>query len=189
MTNQPPPDVRLVLGHIPGRICVDPLDVTTDYPHGGTDLGEVGLCVVNLEMPVTVTRDEADGLQPVEVVSRGESMALFFTLRDYNPSGYEILFPDVSVAGSGNPEILGGSPGGVLYRDRARPVLFSPRDLDHDPMVSIPLGAPHVEATQDLNLMLGAAGDVWEVGAVIVALRYTPLSIPYKIAVRSDMAP
>ena len=166
-------DPRNVVGHVPGRICVGPTNLSLAYPHGGVDIGEIGPTSFSIARPRTIIRDEVTGYDTVEVVSHGESAAMFSAIRDVNPEGYELFLG--STAGPNTREPLtvsnAGDQAGRINSDDAAVFLFSPYDTVGDPGVLIYAGVPLLDETTELNLMLGGDDEVYTLGIVIELIR------------------
>ncbi len=182
-------DPRNVLGTVPGRLCVGATDLTAAYPHGGTDLGEMGDCALSIEEPVQIIRGEEWGNGPVQAVSAGEAVAMAFMLREWNMEAYSRFFLN-SAAGtpSGHATIGRGAAtnrAGYLYEDRAAKFVFSPRDFDNHPGVIIYHGAPVTEDTTDLLMQMGGAESALEVPCVLLAL-YESATLPYYVGRLAD---
>lgn len=167
------PDPRNILGHVPGRICVSPTDLTTAYPHGGTDLGEVGLCRWSGHHPVKIIEYEEWGVEPVEAVSGGEAVGLAFTLREFNLQGMiEVCLNAAAGGTSGHPLIQGPSTNraGYLYSARSKVWCFSPKDTANHPFVVFYKAWALPMETTDIGLS-DADQARWGVPVAVIAAR------------------
>lgn len=174
MTGVVPPSPQNIIGHVPGRICVGPTDLSTDYPHGGTALGEVADAVCTLDAPVEVLTAEEWGNEPHGAIAGGEAWSMAFLLRSWDLAAYSRFFLNTA-AGTTSGHPLVESPGtnraGYNYASRAAVFCFSPFDTEGDPFVVFYAGMPMVKETADLHFHLGSENDRLMVPAVIVATR------------------
>jgi hypothetical protein len=167
------PDPRNIVGHVPGRICVSPTNLALPYPHGGTDIGELGPTRFSVNRSRTIVRDEVTGFDTIGVVGHGESCAMFSVIRDHNAKGYELFVGGSAGSTSKTPgfDSMAAGHAGRIYEDEALPFLFSPYDTENDLAVMMYRGVPLPLETTDLNLMLGTEGDVWQLAVVIELIR------------------
>lgn len=66
--------------HNPGRLCVSPTSTTSDFPHGGTSLGEVVAVDLELDVAYQEIRDPASGALAKVIRRRVEVPRLIFLL-------------------------------------------------------------------------------------------------------------
>lgn len=169
-----PPDPRNILGHVPGRFCVDPTNLSTAYPHGGTPIGEVAEAVVIRDAPVQRLTAEERGNEVYEAIAGGESWSIAAILREWSPEAYATFFLNATDGAiSGRPEMPGTSENraGYRYGDRSGVWVFSPLNADIHPWVIFYRGMPMVQDTAELRVRLGGDADRWAVPIVIVATR------------------
>lgn len=122
-------DVRRVL-RVPGRLALDPTDLTLPYPHGGGALGFVR----EVELAVSIRRVELDaeeyGGEPVDVLYAGATWGLAALLRQWDPDALARIFPAGHVGVSGDRVIdhPGAVRAGTLMAATAVRMVFSPDD-------------------------------------------------------------
>lgn len=156
------PDPRNIIGKVPGRFCIGPTDLSADFPHGGTALGESYRGRLVYEAPKQVLTAEERGNQPYEVIHGGESWALAGTLRADPPDTYAKLFLNASTgATSGRPliEAPGTNRAGEALSGRAVVLCFAPFEVDRHPFVLLYKAIPLAEDTQELSLNLGGSDE------------------------------
>ncbi len=167
------PDPRNIIGNVPGRLCVGASDLSLDYPFGGTDLGEIADCAFSVRAPRSLFREETTGDVPMEIVSQGQSFAMFMGLREHNVEAYTRFFVNAEAGASSGFPVVTGFQGankvGHLHIDDAEVFVFAPYNVDVEPCVVFYAGVPLVAETAELSAMLGGASDEWIVPAVIEA--------------------
>jgi len=166
------PDPRNIIGHVPGRICVNPTDLSLDFPHGGLALGEVEDAEVLLDAPAQILTAEERGNAPYEAIHGGEAWSIALLLREWNAEAYARFFPNSQaglVSGHAMLESPGSMPAGARLSERQAVWVFSPINLDLHPMVVFYAGIPMLRETARLRLRLGGAAERLTVPVVIVA--------------------
>lgn len=134
----------------PGRICLAPTDLSTAYPHGGTDVGlvrDVRLVRRDFRYPI---RGEEFGrrVEFVDAVLAGEGYLLTFASRGWNDAAWNAFLPNTAVGTNGGKrgiQFPNARPAGMLATDQQVALLFSPTEPLAHPAVlfpaAIPLGA------------------------------------------------
>lgn len=165
-------DPRAIL-NVPGRICYGPSDLSTAYPHGGTDLGSVRQVVVRRVDARHEIRDEAFGQEIRDIVWGGENWALAFILRQFDENAVATIFPNTAT-GTTTQHIGIAAPGtvrpGTLLGTRSVVLLFSPYAPEISPACLFYKAIPLPEETVELNLAIGKR---FEIGCVFVGVRDT----------------
>ncbi len=168
------PDVQEILANVPGQFAVDCTDLSTDYPHGGTALGKVRDVILTVDAPIQFARFEEYGQEIVEGYHGGEAFAFTAFMRQWDDDAYASCFLNTST-GSPSGKSVVESPGtdraGTRLSANSRVLVFSPIDVDTDPVVVFYKAMPMVKQTADLNLELGGRVKEFGLPMVWVALR------------------
>ena len=131
-------DVSSIL-RVPGRLCVDPTDLSTAFPHGGTALGVVSRIAWEPRISYDEVVAQEWGGVTSKVVYAGESPMLYGILRSWDNDLMQILCRQTgagSVSGSGTPgnRYLIGNPDSGTPRPgtliAGRKIVFSPLSPD-----------------------------------------------------------
>lgn len=120
----------------PGRLVVDPTDLSTTYPYGGTEVGLTNQATISVlsDEPVRVW---SEGLGEVtDVLEPNKRFAFSALLRGWDHDAVETLFPRNYTAGTTSPNhAIYSEPGsrtpGQSAVGRAVILLFVPDDLLH----------------------------------------------------------
>ena len=154
------PDVRDVL-RVPGKLVINPTDITAAFPHGGTEIGLVRDSQLRFGYRTDLVHAEEWGGQPVESVYCGEVALFAAVLREWDDDALSNVFPNTGTGAiSGNRTILGRVSGGSFNRagyllsGKSFVLCFSPRSVDRHPMVIVRKAIPMVEETALLQLSL-----------------------------------
>lgn len=140
---------------VPGRLCVDPSDLTTAFPHGGTGLG---LMRDHRYLPgvktAIVTAEEFGGV-PVDSYHLGDAPTLLAFLRDWDVDAIQKIHPSGTTgATSGDGFIsvdVNSSARAGLQISTTFKLYFSPLD-DQNPAVYFPLVFAHIDAAAEMQL-------------------------------------
>ena len=157
----------------PGRICVNPTNLATAFPHGGTALGAVRAVKTRRIVTKVPIRDEAFGQEIRDFVWGGENYILAFILRQWDATGVATLFPNTATGTTSNRvgiESPGSVRPGTLGSTFAVKLLFSPLDPERVPAVILYSAIPFTEDTTELD---HAAQKRQEVACVVHAVRDT----------------
>jgi len=146
-------DVSQVL-RVPGRLCINPTDLATAWPHGGTGLGVVGSIV--LEPTSTYQRITAEefGAEVVDVLDLGETWVLGALCRAWGDNTVlSTLFPSTATGASGDKVVNypGSYRAGTLRSSASVKLCFTPRD-NRNPGLLLYKALPLVEEASRLRL-------------------------------------
>lgn len=180
-----PTDIR----RIPSRLCINPTDLTIDYPHGGVALGELRSLIFRPDVGTEYVTAEEFGGQAVEAVYTGESAVLAVALRNFDGATLAAVFPNASTGVAGGPliamDVTGDSVRGGRLRSAAAVKLYvSPNAIDVDPGLYLPRAVPLVERTAALRW---GWPEEWTVPAMFLALPDSTMRV-YRIGLRADLA-
>jgi hypothetical protein len=148
------------ISKIPGKLCVNPTDLSTAFPHGGTGLGVVRNIVFRPEFKYTDIRAEEFGGERVESIATSRGCILTATLQSFDSEALREMFwntEEGTVSGKrGVREYAAASNrAGFLLSSRSVVLLFSPDDTDRAPMLLIRRALPQpqesMEGTLNLN--------------------------------------
>ena len=137
---------------VPGKLVVTPTDISTAFPHGGTELGLVGEVVLEREERTYEVTGEEYGGEVVEDIYLGEQWKLVIALRGSDPDAIANIFLNSTTGTTFNLAGLswpGTSREGRLKTSDAVKILFSPLDIKRHKGVyfrkAIPKVAENVE--------------------------------------------
>lgn len=137
-------DVSRVI-RAPGRVVVNPTDLSTTYPYGGTEIGKTRLCV--LQSLGTAFRVESEGLG--EATDRLESSNHFVFscfVRGWDDDAIAKFFSGGFTTGATSGHAVYSEPGtttpGASALGRSVSLLYVPDDLIHVPALLIYRGVP-----------------------------------------------
>jgi len=179
--------VRDVL-RIPGRLLINPTNLNSAFPHGGTELGLTRDAEMRLGINTSLVTAEEWGQAPVEAVYTGESAVFAAVLREWDNDAISNVFPNTGTGStSGDRTILGRTSGanraGYLLSNKAVVLLFSPKAVDRHPMVLVRKAVPLVEISSMLSLSLA---EEFGIGVVFQALPNSAGQL-YDIGKREDL--
>lgn len=147
---------------VPGKICINPGSVTSDWPHGGTGLGLTKNFFVKPRRRMLPIREESFGIEIVDFVNAGEAWLLSFELRGMDSDAINNVFSK-TVAGSNSgsngvayPSDATSSlfyPGGLASSGTVK-VLFTPDDIDRHYFVYFPKCVLFVDEEATINMDL-----------------------------------
>lgn len=149
---------------VPGRLGFkdsgDTIDFTSDWPHGGTELGFIDKVFVDYRHePYEVTAEEYGG-EVVDVVATHERWMLRGVLRSDDPDAWALLALNSSagtVTQFRTVETTGSNRAGYFYTSRETVVFFTPESVidgndDQHPMVVFYNALPHIRGAQSIAL-------------------------------------
>lgn len=150
------PNVRDIL-RVPGKLCINPTNLTAAFPHGGTALGIVHDVAIRLEQPCQYITAEEYGNQKIEGVIVTSGCSLGFILRGWDNDCLNRLFPNTFLGGvTGKRYIV--DPGtirpGERLTSRAVVLLFSPDDPNRHPMFEMFSAVPAVDETREIQMRM-----------------------------------
>lgn len=152
----------------PGRLVVNPSDLTVAYPYGGTEVGKTRL--VTLTSLGTAYRVECEGLggEPSDILEAPARFVFSCFLRGWDDDAVEHFFADNFVQGAKTGHSLIREPGlrvgGSSALSRAVSLLYVPDDPIHAPACLVYRGVPD-----------------WNDGAEIAWQRNEELGIPLAV--------
>lgn len=153
---------------VPGRLCINPTDLTTAFPHGGTALGEVyGARGMFTSGYFDVTAEEY-GNRVVESVYSGENIAFAAILRQWDEAAVGAVFPNTTASGTKSQRVSvkgwedAASPvrPGHLASGRSVKLLFSPLDSDRCRALILYRALPRVADSLDLRFQLNVRQEI-----------------------------
>ncbi len=147
---------------VSGRVCFGPTDLSTEYPHGGTDLGRIRNAIFTFKEDAQEIRAEEFGGATVDYVWQGYRGALACVFREWDIAAMQQSCPNTSTGSSGQVLISGqvfgttaDTPVGSLVSDRAIKLLVSPRDPAH-PGLLLYEAFPMLEESSRMQISIGA---------------------------------
>jgi hypothetical protein len=149
------------ISKIPGKLCVNPTDLSTAFPHGGTGLGVVRNIVFRPGFEYRDVTAEEFGGQVVERIPVRQGCVLTATLQSFDSEALREMFwntEEGTVSGKrGVKESTAGSVrAGVLLSTRSVVLCFSPDDTDRAPMLLIRRALPCAQESHDVTLNLNS---------------------------------
>lgn len=151
------PDLARVL-RVGGRLAVNPSNLASAWPHGGTGLGLVQDVAIRVRSSVHEIAEEPWGIEPSEVILGGESVALVAALRTWDATALATVFPS-GATGSVTGERVVTYPGASwkagtqLYAGRVV-LLFTPTDQENHPAALFYAACPVLDDDVSLRLQL-----------------------------------
>ncbi len=137
-------DVSRIL-RAPGRIVVEPTDLSAAYPYGGTEVGKTNACV--LEPRGTGFRVMSEGLgEATDVLEASNQFVFTCFVRGWDDDAVEKFLSDGQEQGTATLHRMWQSPGsvtpGASALGRALKLLFVPDDVVHVPALLVYRGVP-----------------------------------------------
>lgn len=158
----------------PGRLCINPTNLTLAFPHGGTALGEVYKIEVLITNAYFDVEAEEYGGRIVESLWTGENVALACILRQWDETAMGTIFPNTTtgtlskrVGLKGWEQVTSPVRPGSLVSARSVKLLFSPFDAQRNRAAILYRALPKVNDSVTLNQMLPTRQ---EIGAVFLAI-------------------
>lgn len=149
---------------IRGALCINPTDLTTSFPHGGTAIGLGHQLEFRFGMEYFIQRDASIGKAPTEVYYTGIAPMIGGFLRDYDKDALGRLFPNVGAAGFG-PRLVkfhvkgtGITRPGAALGANAVKLCFSPRADGTHPWILMYKAVPVPEIAGAMALSAGKEG-------------------------------
>jgi hypothetical protein len=130
----------------PGRLVIDPLDLSSAFPYGGVEVGKTKLVVLTTFN--TSVRIECEGLgnEPSDILERTSRYVFSCFVRAWDDQAIEKFFAQNFVQGSVTGHSLLREPGnrvaGASALSRAIKLLYVPDDPVSNPAVMIYRGVP-----------------------------------------------
>ena len=158
-----------------GRLTWNPTDLTTVFPHGGTELGLVRDLVFRFGIATEEIRAEEWGNVPTEYVYSGTSGFLVAILREFDNDAVGVIFPDTPAGAATGDQILRGAAsgsgvalGGTLLSTLSGVLVVSPDSPETQEFLVLYNAIPMVEEASKLQISAGQ-----EMGIAVV-FRATP---------------
>lgn len=170
-----------------GRICINPTDLATAYPHGGTDLGLVRACAVRFGHVYSLIKAEEWGIEVVEGIDGGEAVALATILRGADDNAINTVHANTTLGAVSGHRVIqgpGNNRAGHLLSSRSVVLCFSPDDLDNHEMVLLYKALPMLDEAAELAL---STSEDLETSAVFVGIRDGSSRV-YKVGHRKDLS-
>lgn len=153
------PNPRNIL-KIPGRLVASPTDLSTDYPHGGTELGVVRDIAMNFG--VSVDLPEAEEFKtPIAAILQGERPVFACVLRSWDDAMISRIWHNTQTSAYDEVGIKGSVSGSGIKRagynlaERAIPLFFSPHAVDQHRAILMYQAVPMPAETAELQLSIG----------------------------------
>jgi hypothetical protein len=157
------PDITQIL-KAPGRLAINPQNLATAWPHGGTGLGLIQDIFLKPSRAYETIREEAFGNEVVDVVDLGESVIIAASLRGFDGDAIGTLFPSTVLATlSGKREVLYPNPSGgttsaygtfragTFRSGNSVVLMYTPDDYNKYPSLICYRAIPLVEATAEIK--------------------------------------
>lgn len=148
------------ISKIPGKLCTNPTDLSTAFPHGGVGLGVVRNIVFRPEIQYQDVIAEEYG-QRVESFAVYQGCVLVATLQSFDAEALRNLFwntEDGTVSSRrGVKESSSGSVrAGFPLSTRSVVLCFSPDDTDRAPMLIIRRALPYLQESAEVAFALNS---------------------------------
>ena len=143
----------------PGRVVVNPTDLSTAYPYGGTEVGRTNAAVW---LPQgTMFRVESEGLgEATDVLEANNRCAFACFVRGWDDDAIAKFFSGNYTAGSVSQHAVFSEPGtttpGQSALSRAVILLYVPDDVIHVPAMLVYRGVPEWTDGAELALQRGS---------------------------------
>jgi len=134
---------------VPGKLAINPTNLATAFPHGGTALGVATRVRIERTEPRTMVRAEEFGQEVVEVVRGGETLILGVMLRQWDSDVLSAIFPDTS--GTTVNGLPATTRAGSLMTDNTAKLIFTPDNQTDHPGIILYKAVPLVEETAELK--------------------------------------
>ena len=145
--------------HLTGSICINPTNLASDFPHGGTAIGLTRGAECRFNVQTSLVRAEEWGGAPVESFYTGESAVFAFVLRTFDNDGVAAIFPNTSTGSVSGDTMIDGRTSGVgvnragyALSNKSVKLLFSPKSVNLQPMVLGRKAVPMIEESAMLQM-------------------------------------
>ncbi len=145
-----------------GRLTWNPTDLTTVFPHGGTELGLVRDSRFRFGIATEEIRAEEWGNVPTEYVYKGSSAFLAAILREFDNDALGVIFPDTPTGSATSDQILRGAVsgsgvtlGGTLLSIQSGVLVVSPESPETQEFLVLYNAIPMPEETAELQISAG----------------------------------
>lgn len=169
----------------PGRLVINPTDLTLAFPYGGTEVGKTRLVVLrNLSPSLFRVTSEGLGGEPTDILEGPPHYVFACFLRGWDDDAVRMFFADNYVQGAASGHALLREPGarrsGSSALGRAVRLLYVPDDPVGAPAMLAYRAVPDWDDNAELafqrrdelgipllaELVRGASGKILEVGRV-----------------------
>ena len=133
---------------VPGKLAINPTDLTTAFPHGGTALGVATRVRIERTEPRTMVRAEEFGQEVVEVIRGGVTVVVGCMMRQWDSDVLSTIFPDTSgTTVNGLPATT--RAGSLMSADSIK-LLYAAENPDN-PSILIYKAIPLIQETAELR--------------------------------------
>lgn len=153
------PHARNIL-KIPGKLVADPTDLSTDYPHGGTELGVCRDVVMNFGVFVDFPIAE-EFKAPTAAILQEEKPVFACVLRSWDDSMLSKVWHNIQTSAYGEVGIKGTVAGSGIKRagtnlaSRAMKLFFSPHAVDQHRAILLYNVVPMPNESAELQMSIG----------------------------------
>lgn len=157
-----------------GRLCLNPTDLTADFPHGGTALGLTRSGIFHPGVKTVLNEAEEWGGVVSKAYYAGEKPFLAAVLREFDNDALAAVFPNTSAGSVTGDRVITTSPGddtqnraGYDLTGKAGKLLFSPANPDRHPFILLYYAIPAIQESAELQLSMAqevGIGVVWWAG-------------------------
>lgn len=129
---------------VPGQIALNPTDLTTAFPHGGTEVGKLLAIVGDWDTEGLIIPQEESG-HPADVIYSEGPFRLSCFFAGWEDAATTLLWPNTSVGASSGKRVIhlnGAYKDGTLMSGRAVSLVFSPYDTANHRGVYLPRCIP-----------------------------------------------
>lgn len=176
-----------------GQLCINPTDLSTAWPHGGTGLGVVGDVVLKQHWVTdeAMGADDRHANESIETYYLGESWVMAFTVRQWDNDPLDVFFPN-RINGA-TRRVLADQYSGVAATRRPGTklstsgfkLLFTPNDYLTSPAVIFYKAVPILEAMQEIQL---SAMEEMKVAVVVRAMYHNTIGKLHKMGLLSELS-
>jgi hypothetical protein len=143
---------------VSGTLVMNPTNLAIAPPHGGTILGLTRSMIFKPGIKTTQVTAEELGGTAVEAYYTGENVVFTAILREFDPDAINAIYPEASLASSGDPLFQYQPDGAHQERPGSRlsaksfKLLFVPKAFDTHPYILIYKALPAVDETVEIML-------------------------------------
>jgi len=138
----------------PGKLVVNPTDLTTAYPYGGTEVGLTKTVVVKPQGNSYLVSSEGRG-EISDFLEADNRWVVGFYLRGFDDDALLLLHPDFAevgeVTGHTSFRVPARAVPGASALPRARKLLYVPDDPINTPALLVYRGIPDFENNSDIS--------------------------------------
>ena len=166
-----------------GRLCINPTNLATAFPHGGTALGMISEAVFQPGLKRYEVTAEEYGGEPIDLVITSETAVFGCLFRGMDFDAWGTIWEDTRNGKSSGQKVVnypGAIRAGNLASDRSVTLLYSPDDVQSDPAILMYEACPILSETAELALAISeemvvrvvfqgirnASGNVYQIGLI-----------------------